>query len=191
MTRARVYGSDTPFCDWLRKCEDLPSFSFDCGIVATDNDVTIHRYMSCVDAVGTRQVQAIMQIEVKTRSGKPSESQLDTLSKLHLFRGSRVQSGVHIRFFGVFVLVFSGTSPDDSDCIWWCCIPDGKVIKDASSLSCKAISRLDLIRVLKFDLHPVSLQPNPFRRHHKTNEVVQVEQTPLGFECERLVIRRS
>jgi hypothetical protein len=191
MTRARIYGSDTPFCDWLRKCKELPSYSFDCGVVAADNDVTIHRYLSCVDSVGTREVQAIMQVEVKTRSGLPTESQLDTLSKLNLFRGSRVDKGTHIRFFGVFLLVLSGTSPDDSKDIWWCGIPEGKVIKSASALRWRSITKPQLISILKFDLHPVNLESNPFRRHHKTSEVVQIEQTPLGFECERVLIKRS
>lgn len=49
--------------------------------------MVVHRYLSEVDGAGTRDVQAIMQIEVKTSMSTPTPSQLDTLMKLNMFRG--------------------------------------------------------------------------------------------------------
>jgi len=191
MTRERMYGSDTEFCEWMRKCKDLPSYSKDFGFAASDNDVTVHRYMTCVDSVGTRDVQGIMQIEIKTRQGKPSESQMDTLSKLNLFHGEKVIQGVYIRFFGVFVLVMSGTSPDDSQNMWWCSMPKGTFISDASKMKITSINRSKLIDLLRFEVHPVGLYPRPFRRHHSTKIIMETETTPLGFEVERHIVLRS
>ena len=47
MTRARIYGSDVDFCRWLRDCKSLPSHDADAGVgvVASDVDVFLHRYM--------------------------------------------------------------------------------------------------------------------------------------------------
>ena len=44
MVRERMYGSDTEFCAWMRSCKDLPSYGDTFGFVASDNDVTVHRY---------------------------------------------------------------------------------------------------------------------------------------------------
>jgi hypothetical protein len=191
MTRERIFGSDTEFCSWMRECKQLPAYSNDFGFVASDNDVTVHRYMTCVDGVGTREVQALMQIEVKTRKGKPSQSQIDTLSKLNLFSNQKTIDGVVIRYFGVFVLVMSGTTPEDSKELWWGVIPKGKTLDNASDLQFKKINKQTLISLLRFDLHPVNMSLEPFRRHHLTKEVVLIETTPLGFECEVKLVNRS
>jgi len=191
MTRERIYGSDTPFCEWLRHCKDLPSYSNDFGVVAADNDLTIHKYITSIDGEGTRACQAIMQVEIKTRKGKPSESQIDTLAKMNLFKGNRFIDGSNVRFFGVFVLVMSELTPDDSESMWWYRFPKNKTIKSASQLQGKKITRTTLVDIFRFDLHPWNLSPSPFRRHHKTNEIIYIETTPLGFTCERTIKKRS
>lgn len=191
VTRERFHGSDTEFCAWLRACKELPSFSSDFGVVASDNDVTIHRYMHAVDGVGTRDVQSIMQLEIKTRRGKPHESQMDTLSKLNLFAGEREVSGNHIRFFGLFLLVLSDTTPDNSGGMWWGVIPKGICVSDATMLKWTRIDRDVLIKLLRFDLHPVNFSTQPFRRHHKTREIIVIERTALGFDIERPITKRS
>lgn len=191
MTRGRVYGSDTPFCAWMRTCPDLPSHSKNFGFTSSDNDITVHKYMTSVDSIGTREVQAIMQVEIKTRCGKPEESQMDTLSKLNLFKGYKRVNGTHINFFGVFILVLSGTKPENSKRMWWGKIPEGKVCNNASNLIWVPVDKDKLIKLLRFDLHPVSLTTNAFRRHHKTREILVTETTPLGFECDRILIKRS
>lgn len=192
MTRERMYGSDTDFCAWMRACKELPSYSKDFGFVASDNDLTIHRYLTSKDAVGTREVQGIMQVEVKTRRGKPSGSQADTLSKLNLFSGDRTVCGVSVRFFGVFVLVLSGTSPDDSTHMWWGAISRNKFTSDASQFSWQPIALSQLIEILRFDCHPRNISDKtPFRRHHQTRQFIETETMPLGFDAERVVTHRS
>lgn len=191
MTRDRVFGSDTDFCDWMRHESRLPSASVNKGICVNDNDVLIHRYMSSVDGLGTREVQGIMQVEVKTRNGLPRPSQLDTLSKLHLFHATRECSGEIVRFFGAFVLSMSGTRPDNSDQMKWGCIPRGEVVKDSSLLRWTVIDIETLIKILAFELHPQSLTTQPFRRHHKTQQIYVQETTPLGFISVRPVTKRS
>ena len=191
MTRERIYGSDTEFCDWMRKCKDLPSFGNDFGFVASDNDITVHRYLTAVDNIGTREIQSIMQIEIKTREGKPSESQIDTLAKLNLFNGIKKTNGQHVVFFGVFLLILSGTSPDNSDCMWWGVLPKNSIIKCASYATFHLIDKRQLIDLLRFDRHPRNLDPNAFRRHHKTREIVVIEKSKLGYEFERRIINRS
>lgn len=154
MTRERIYGSDSEFCSWMRACKDLPSYSSDCGFVASDNDITVHRYLTSVDGVGTRAIQSIMQIEVKTRQGKPSVSQMDTIAKLNLFADSKQVNGTVVTFFGVFFLVLDGTDPDTSKKMWWGCIPRGETPTDARDLKWTAITREQLIKLLRFEIHP-------------------------------------
>lgn len=192
MTRTRIFGSDTPFCDWMRNCEMLPSSSEDFGFSACDNDVTVHRYKFGVkDAVGTRDVQGLMQIEVKTRQGKPSFSQFDTLNKLNLFAGERQIGGCHIRFFGVFVLVLSGTTPDDSDAMWWCSMPKGTLISDPSAMKFRKINKRTLIEIMRFDRHPRNFSLQTFRRHHKTKVIEQEVVTELGFTTAVRMTKKS
>ena len=191
MTRERFYGSDTEFCAWMRSCADLPSYSQDFGFVASDNDITVHRYLTSVDGIGTREVQGIMQVEVKTRTGKPSLSQMDTISKLNLFSGTKKSNGVHVTFFGVFLLIMDGTDPDNSENIWWGCIPRKQTLSDAKNLKWHIINRTKLIQLLRFDIHPQSLTTKTFRRHHKTNEVIETAMSELGFEYEKRIITRS
>lgn len=192
MTRERMYGSDTDFCAWMRRCKDLPSYGDDFGFVASDNDLTIHRYKTSVDSVGTREVQGIMQIEIKTRNGKPPASQTDTLTKLNLFCGDRRVSGIDIRFFGVFVLVMSGTSPDDSSTMWWGATPKDKFLSDAKHMNWNQINKSQLIEILRMECHPRNLKDKtPFRRHHKKQSFIEKELTILGFEVERIVTKRS
>lgn len=191
MTRQRVYGSDTEFCAWIRNCEKLPSISKEFGMSVSDNDITLHRYLTEVDSVGTREIQALMQLEIKTRRGKPAFSQMDTLSKLNMFAGQKQTDSGLVRFFGVFLLVMSGTHPDNSERMWWGSIPQGLVTGDATKLVWTRIGVDELIEILRFDKHPTSLTRRPFRRHHLTKEVVEVVKMPLGFEVEQKVISRS
>jgi hypothetical protein len=147
--------------------------------------------MQSVDAIGTRMVQGLMQIEVKTRRGFPSPSQMDTLSKLNLFCGEKVVDNCYVRFFGVFVLSMSGLCPDTSEHMWWGVIPKGRHIDNATKMSSKKIDKTKLIKLLRFDIHPRTFEANTFRRHHKTQTIIQVEKAPLGFEYERAITKRS
>lgn len=192
MARDRIFGSDTPFCNWMRKCDDLPAIDKDFGFSACDNDITIHRYKYGVqDSIGTRNVQGLMQIEVKTRRGKPSFSQFDTLNKLNLFAGEKEIGGFHIRFFGVFVLVLSGTTPDDSDKMWWYWMPKGTILNDASNMKCRKVDKDSLIQIMRFDRHPRNNSRQVFRRHHATKVIESEEVTELGFTTQVRIFKRS
>jgi len=119
MTRSRMFGSDVPFCDWMRSNPELPSYSAShaIGFVATDVDVLVHRYLTSVDGVGSRQVQSLGQIEVKTHGGDIHKSQRDTLYKSHVFsEGTQTIAGQYCRHWGVACLFMSGTPsrPDET-----------------------------------------------------------------------------
>lgn len=178
-TRNRIYGSDTPFCEWMRRQSDLPACSRDCGFVATDNDITIHRYLTQLrDSVGTRDIQALMYIEIKTRNGEPTKSQRDTLRKIHLFRGTKTYQGQHIRFWGYYILSMSGTDPDNSSIIRW-----GRFqSKEDDKIIWTQIDIETLKKLLRFDVHPDNFTRRPFRRHHTLDRLyILEERMPLGF----------
>ena len=175
MTRDRNWGNDIDFLAWVRRQRDLPSYSKTCGLGVTDCDFWIHRYMTCVDAIGTKEVQALMMLEIKTRGGDLPKSQQDTLAKVNLFRG---KSG-NIRHFGVSVVRLSDTTPDNSTIIQW-----GR-FTETMKIAYRPIDIGILLGLLRFDLHPDNLEPKPFRRHHKTKEIMAVETAELGFEYEK------
>lgn len=188
MVRQRIFGSDADFMRWVRSRGDLfPSSSNQCAYVASDVDTLWHQYKTVVDGQGTREVQAIMFLEVKTRSGQLTPSQQDTLFKFHksIKPSTRVQ-GALIRNLGVSVVYLDGKDPDDSLCIQW-----GRFNEDGK-LRLVTISYEQFIALMQFELHPDTLQnKTPFRRHHKETAFIALEETPLGFTVERLVRMRS
>lgn len=189
MARDRVYGSDTDFMAWMRAHHLLPANSADCGFVATDNDIVVHRYKTAVDGLGTREIQSIMDIETKTRNGMPTPSQLDTLYKRDMFRGTKeTPQGELVRYYGTYVLRMSGTTPENSDQLWWCHFSR----RESNRLLIRVpISKKVLIDLLRFDRHPDNLSTKPLRRHHKTTTVVERQVADLGFEYYRHVKHRS
>jgi len=185
MTKARVFGNDQPFMAWLRRCDELRSGA---GFVTTDVDLLAHSYVTSVDGVGTRELQSLMFVEVKTGRAKVSRSQRDTLFKQHMLsvtdRPVKIL-GQTIRHFGVSFCYLSGLTPDESDCIRW-----GRFDRNGDIRGTN-ISRDQLIELLGFRLHPETLTSSPFRRHHKTKMIVCEEITNLGFTIDREVIHRS
>lgn len=120
-------------------------------------------------------VQCVMQLELKTHGSELTEAQRDTLYIANQIMRNRRQTptknlrhqagtaplkaystmsghNVHVRNFGVQLLRLSGTSPDDSEHIWW-----GKG---------REIEIETLIQLLRFDLDPDTLRPLDLRRHH-------------------------
>ena len=192
MIRQRTFGSDTDFMAWLRSQEkDLPSSSSDCGFVATDNDAHVHRYKTAVDKMGTREIQCLMFLEVKTRGGDVPQSQLDTFVKLHHFIGRRrskfnKQALLH---YGVSFIFLSGTDPENSEVITWGRFERRKG-REYEIVRTK-ITKEQLLQLLRFDLDPDTLSPQPFRRHHKTQYVVRRVKAELGFEYDQIVVKRS
>jgi hypothetical protein len=188
VTRDRLFGSDVPFMQFVRQCDLLPSYSQDCGWVQTDVDSFIHRYLNRVDKQGTREVQCMMEIEVKTRQGNLTDSQIDTYRKKHATIIPFLKWNRQLLFnYGVSFVRMDGTSPADSQWMKW-----GRFKRVCTfEIEWRDICLEQLISLLRFDLNPDTLLENKFRRHHKTSTVVVAEQTPLGFVAERDVVNRS
>lgn len=191
MTRDRLFGSDIPLMAWCRekgKTGELPAYSEQCGLVQTDVDAFWHRYKTCVDKLGSRDLQVFMEIEWKTRGGNLTDSQADTYRKKHaMIQPSLKWHGQELKNFGVTVVRLSGTTPDDSEWIKW-----GRFIRGhAIGMNWTEISVDQLLKLMRFDMHPDSMNDNPFRRHHITRKLQVVERSALGFDVEREVVRRS
>ena len=174
MTRDRVYGSDVPFLGWVRACEELPSVgSATCGIGVTDTDALIHRYLTTVSDGPTREVQSIMHIEVKTRSGSVRRSQADTLFKVHVCScGSGPILDTYVCHWGVSFLFLSGTTPDDSGTMHW-----GR-FGATPQIHRRPITRLELIQLMRFELHPDDLHPIQYLRAGDSWESRHIEDAP-------------
>lgn len=185
--KRRSFGSDLAFCDWMRNCGELPSYSRDVGFVATDVDLFLHNYLVAIDGSGSRDIQTLMAVEVKTRFGEPNKSQLDTLAKMHFtsFQYRAVLFGSeYVRNFGVSVLQLSGTTPANSQKMLW-----GRF--NQRELKWKEINFSELIDLFLCKRHPDSLDRNPLRRHHKTRELVATVKTELGFSIDELIRKKS
>ena len=200
MTRDRVFGEDKPFCEWMRNHELLPSNADKTGFVATDCDLIVHRFKrEVLSGFGSKQFQGLMHVEAKTRSSVPRSSQIDTLAKLNETSRCHLNiDGMEVRNFGVFVLSMSGLTPEDSCEMRWGVFPDiGRkkkrfgIAKTAADLKWIPITTDALIRVLLFDLHPRNLVDRPFRNHHKETVCVEEVTTPLGFQVEKQIVRKS
>lgn len=167
MARDRMNGEDKPFLDWCRRNPLLPAtHDQKCGIAITDVDFCIHRFITAVDCIGTREVQSMMEIETKTHGKHPSRSQLDTLWKKHMtIRLSTKVGKETILNFGVAILIMDGESPDNSSSMKWCrfrpIAPRG-----IGCLACHDISVEQLVGLLRFDFHPDRLEDSWLRRHH-------------------------
>ena len=191
MTRDRLFGSDIPLMAWCRekgKTGDLPACSQECGWVQTDVDAFLHRYKTCIDSLGTRELQVLMEIEWKTRGGNLTDSQLDTYRKKHAtILPSLKWHGQELRNYGVTVVRLSGSTPEDSEWIKW-----GRFVRgNARDMKWTAVSVEQLLKLMRFELHPDTMNTNPLRRHHKTRMFQEVEKAPLGFEVARDLVQRS
>lgn len=189
MVRERVFGTDPDFCAWLRKQrKELPSYSRNIGFVASDVDLLVHRYLTAVDGVGSREIQAMMMLEVKSRNGRPNQSQADTLYKWHLLSNTQQSVGNSLVWgFGVSILSMSGTDPDNSGRLEW-----GRFKSFANgSIYYRSINLDQLYKLLRFELHPDTLSRQPFRRHHKTRLITVEEQMPIGFSVDKVIKKSS
>lgn len=189
-TKDRIFGCDVPYLDWLRHHPEIRS-RVD-GICVTDADVIIHQYKSgLLDAQArrdghTRKVQALMGVEIKTRSGLPDFAQTDTLWKWSLSVKRRMfHNGSLIHNFGWSFVRLSGTRPDDSDTIHW-----GRFNR-VGQIDWTLITEPILVELMGFRCHPDNFDKRIYRRHHKTQNIWRVETTPLGLTVPVLEVRRS
>lgn len=176
---------ETALGRWLRGCKELRSED---GINIFDEDYCcerriVHRYK---DEQGKRDVQLFMCIEVKTYGSNPSDAQKSSLSiysqylsnytgNVHTQRGVTTDATgkkrkvfdkvfnrlVSVRHYGVHLLVFEKTSPEDSLWIKW----DNKLI------SVKQFTDL-----MSFNIHPYTLQKLDARLHHKQKQLPLIQQ---------------
>jgi len=160
--------AETGFGRWMRNNLRLDSGS---GIVRTDCDHIICRYKTNTDG---REFQLMMIVEVKEFGSEPDQSQRDILSfisqsliikgrNMHhaeTIKSLRLKSiilgrNVLVRNFGVFLLQFEKTNPQDSRWIKW---------------QRKIISEQTLTEILSFHRrpdHPSLLMDSFLRNRHR------------------------
>lgn len=153
--------NEPPFNRWVRSHPRLDSIGT--ALSVTDSDLWIHQYKDRPDRCGTRRLNNIMLIESKTFSADLRYPQHETLAivgqllKKACARGryQRIKTPKseirEVRFFGVHLVQFDRTSPEDSDLILW---------------DRKKIDTETLIKLLRFELDPDKLRPRSERRHH-------------------------
>ncbi len=162
-----VFSNETAFSRWVRQQKDLDSNRD--GIVLCDSDMIVHRYKFDHD----RLYQCIMLVELKRHGAELTDSQRDTLAVFGQFlrndkktscknrraqaenRPSRVFSVmsnkvVRCRAFGAHLLTLENTTPDNGWVRW-----------DKAD-----ITKGQLIKLLRFELHPETLRPMDGRSHH-------------------------
>lgn len=154
------------FSEWLRSHPLLDANA--AGLSITDADWVVHQFKIHTQHGRSKEIQNMMFIEEKTFGadiGKQS-AQRDTISLLaqilrnrtnprqpSLHRVKSMMSGklIRLRFFGWHLLQFSHAGPLDSEWIKW----DWKPIN------------LDmLVKLLRFELSPITLAPRDERSHH-------------------------
>lgn len=143
--------AETGFGRWMRNHYALDSVN---GIVRTDTDHIVLRYKTGLDG---RDFQLMMVVEVKEYGAEPDKSQTDILSFLRQLADNRGENihgcktrkslrvrsrmlnrDVLLRFYGVHLLQFEKTNPDDSKWIKW----DRKPISKETLLGVLALERV-------------------------------------------------
>ena len=178
-------GYDVPleddFSQWLRGEPLLDSAH---GFVFTDKDIVCHRYKTSHG----REFQLFMFVEVKIKADLLRDSQRDTLIMIdQMFRNDRSTPTKRARLHGHFVtervwstsqkrwivprslgyhlLRISGFDPPSSAIMRWDKRPENITVPT-------------LISLLRFDLHPDTLEPLDFRIHHTQKSAKKLP----GFE---------
>jgi len=203
--RRRDGGRDeTPFGAWVRGRDDLHSQRDWMNV--NDADWLFHRYKTHDDANGTRKLQHLMFVEVKTHCSGTIRDHLPDHQREVLFyhhqlltchgKGSQLgartlrrpfaRPAVRVWHYGVFVLAFEGGGPQDGTIAWCRFEENGGMtatqIWDAESLA----------EILRFERDPRDIRRKlDTRRHHKTQRTVVKEEQPLGFTVEREIVDRS
>jgi len=166
---------ETALGRWLRGRHELRSED---GINIYDEDHfcdrrVVHKYKEN----GERSVQCYMVLEVKEYGAFPTKAQQSTLAILsgyiknffgnrHTRRGATkdiygkrgkvwdhvYDRSVQVRHYGYHLLQFEKTCPDDSSWIKW---------------NSKEITEEQLVKLLRFEIHPLTLMPIDARDHHK------------------------
>jgi len=190
---ARCVDGQTPFGLWVRQRPDLDSSKH--ALSLTDVDMIFHRFKTHVDAMGTREFQLQMWVEIKTYSGELTKSQHETLFDHHqILMSERARKRIspltgasrYLWHFGVFVLKLHAGIPEDKKIDW------GVFRNDGTLRWYKGGTVHGLEQILRFERRPDNpAQKLCLRRHHKTRVIHTISSTELGFETEQQVICRS
>jgi len=164
VTAIRRDRTESAFSAWLRSEPRLDSRS--ARLSVQDVDFWIHKYRASRDTRGSRSVDHMMLLEVKTHGRRVDFAQRETLglarrlldSKFVFNDNERVRTTKltmnnevrEVKFYGYFALELSEGCPLTSETIRW----HGRVI-DLEVL----------IEVLDFARHPRTLRPLQDRRH--------------------------
>lgn len=197
MTRQRLYGIDTPFGQWLRCQAELDSHQQ--SFTANDVDWIFTKYRTPCDINGTREVQLMMNVEVKTFGAKPNDQQRETLFMQHQLlcmigkqkKVKRVDNrgSTALWHMGCYVLVFPSSGPNNDEPFEWGVFRSDGVI-DYWLSGVPSFRLLTNLLSFKIKSHkPTELID--FRRHHKKSSLIVSETTELGFVIEREVRFRS
>jgi len=121
--KRRIYGEGHPIMREIRNRESLRSTGSDFSFVCTDVDCLAHIYKSRVeDNIGTRRLQMMWQMEIKTHGARPSFSQQDTFWQHHRFcycpKGKDINNK-RTYHYGVLFLSVNNTCIADSTRIEW------------------------------------------------------------------------
>lgn len=131
---------ETDFERWVREHPQLDSIKSD--LVRFDLDMLLHKYKTCIDGKGSRLIQCMMFVEIKTFMATPSPAQVDTLSMLNqVLRNRRPnvnsktrrqtngqatkvwsklqRRNVTLKLYGGHLLQLDGTSPVNSSKMFW------------------------------------------------------------------------
>lgn len=197
MTRKfRQSETQTGFSGWLRNNPRLDSIAK--HVVAVDSDLWVHKYKT----IGDRKYQFLMLVEVKEFGKEPDPYQLDTLHIINqLLRNrrnikdnwnaidgrARISSvyslmnkdRIQVTCFGCHVLRIDG----DGTFLQW-----SNLTWDNKKISPETLEDLLLFNVDPDTLSPLDHRPD---RRHKTVTSIISEETELGFECDRLLIKKS
>jgi hypothetical protein len=180
MTTKRRDGKGEPFGDWIRSHPGLDSIRERLSV--TDSDYWIHQYRSHRDKVGSRAVDSIMLLEVKTFFKDVEFAQRDTLHIVHQLlriasvgtdgkrrfvrvKGTRASERRIARCFGVHVLRMTSDRPETSGLMYW----DGMVVDEGMLV--------ELLSFIRDPDHPRRFLSTA-RRHH-TPTLSAVLQLPL------------
>jgi len=188
--KIRHYDQDTPFGAWLRakgQSGELPSNSIEVGVTASDVDMVVRCWKN--NASG-KQIQCIVWLEVKTRNGDCDYAQDSLFSAMSVFAREVQLDDFNVRFYGIFRLRMSGTSPINSQVMLWERWPWKRhgVSKPyhKADLIKSVISESVLVRILKSELHPCTLlEWKPHKSHHGSNTIYEPVTTELGFTVDK------
>lgn len=165
------HTAESAFQRWMRNNPHMDSKD---GHVRSDLDFIIHRYKS---PDGSRHIQCMMFVEVKTHGAKVSESQGKTLSILRQLLQNQGDRSTYcsdgrggpfrmIRSFGGFELRMSGACPETSVWIEW---------------NRKRISIQTLNEILTFDKNPITLKKMDWRyNHHHPDKTLDLFPQPAA-----------